>query len=60
MGQPTDRDADLDSPQDAVPGTGTPGPRPEHAPVDESAEASGTADVSERPGTDDGSQESLF
>ncbi|MFJ4232440.1 VanW family protein [Cellulosimicrobium cellulans] len=54
MGQPTDRDADLDSPQDAVPGTGTPGPRPEPAPVDESAEASGTADVSERPGTDDG------
>ncbi|WP_426311293.1 VanW family protein [Cellulosimicrobium sp. E-16] len=54
MGQPTDRDADLDSPQDAVPGTGAPGPHPEPAPTDESAEAPGTADVPEQPGTDDG------
>ncbi|GED09079.1 VanW family protein [Cellulosimicrobium cellulans] len=52
MGQPTDRDADLDSPQDAAPGTGTPGPRPEPARVDASAEAPGTADVSEQPGAD--------
>lgn len=53
MGQPTDRDADLDSPQDAATGTGTPGPRPEPAPVDESDEAPGTVDVSEQPGADE-------